>query len=176
MLPRSSFDPKDKLGPHADGIVGCASAKPADSVVKQVSQLSINQSTLGQAMASSQPTQMASVLSIQSSDQKGNQQPGRNKKKGKNNHKGGNRNENANNNEKNSRNAGGDKEAKRKVKFPCNLCKEDHLTYLCPHINESSRFLAQGPAVLTNPLHHNQNMKWRTHDQFGGDQDIKLST
>ena len=32
--PRSSFDPKVKPGPHADGIVGCTSAKPADSVVK----------------------------------------------------------------------------------------------------------------------------------------------
>ena len=71
--PRSSFNPKVKLGPHADGIVGCVSAKPTDSVAKQVSQLSINQSALGQAMTSSQPTQTASVLSVQSSDQKGNQ-------------------------------------------------------------------------------------------------------
>ena len=69
---RSSFDPKVKPGPHADGIVGCASAKPVDSVAKQVSQLSINQSTLGQAMVSSQPAQTMSVLSLQSSDQKGN--------------------------------------------------------------------------------------------------------
>ena len=37
--PRSSFDPKVKPGPHVDGIVGCASAKPTDSVEKQVSQL-----------------------------------------------------------------------------------------------------------------------------------------
>ena len=50
---------------------------------------------------------MVSVLSVQSSDQKGNQQPGWNKKKGKNNRKGGNRNENANNDDKNARNAGG---------------------------------------------------------------------
>ena len=64
----SSFDPKVKPGPHADGIVGCTSSKTADSVVKQVSQLSINQSTSGQATASSQPTQIASVLSVQSSD------------------------------------------------------------------------------------------------------------
>ena len=104
---RSRFDPKVKLGPHADSIVGCASAKPVDSVAKQVSQFSLNQSASGQAMASSQPAQTASVLSMQSSDQKGNQQPGRNKKKGKNNHKGGNRNENANTNDKNSRNARG---------------------------------------------------------------------
>ena len=50
---RSSFDPKIKPGPHVDGIVGCTSAKPVDSVVKQVSQLSINQSASGQATASS---------------------------------------------------------------------------------------------------------------------------
>ena len=47
--PSSNFNPKVKLGPHADGIVGCTSTKPVDSVVKQVSQLSINQSPLGQA-------------------------------------------------------------------------------------------------------------------------------
>ena len=74
-----------------------------------MSQLSINQSTSGQAMASSQPTQSTSVLSVQSSDQKGNQQPGRNRKKGKNNCKGGNKNENANYNDKNAHNVEGDK-------------------------------------------------------------------
>ena len=52
----SSFDPRVKPGPHDDGIVGFASAKLVDSVAKQVSQLSINQSDLGQATASSQPT------------------------------------------------------------------------------------------------------------------------
>ena len=70
--PHSSFDPKVKHGPHADGIVGSASKKPAGSVVKQVSQLSINQSTSGQATASSQPAQMVNVLAVQSSDHKGN--------------------------------------------------------------------------------------------------------
>ena len=70
--PCSSFDPKVKLGPHADGIVGCVSAKPVDSVAKQVVQLSINQSASRQATTSSQPTQMVNVLSVQSSDQKGN--------------------------------------------------------------------------------------------------------
>ena len=100
--PHSSFDPKVKPGPHTDGIVGCASVKPVDSVAKQVSHLSINQSTLGQAMDSSQPTQTVNVLAVQSSDQKGNQQPGWNRKKGKNNRKGGNKNENANSNDKNS--------------------------------------------------------------------------
>ena len=65
---RSSFDPKVKPWPHADGIVGSTSTKLAYSVVKQVSQLSINQSTSGQATTLSQPTQMESVLSMQSLD------------------------------------------------------------------------------------------------------------
>ena len=106
--PHSSFDPKVKRGPHADGIVGSASKKPTGSVVKQVSQLTINQYSLGQATASSLPSQAVNVLAVQSSDQKGNQQPGRNQKKGKNNNKkGGNKNENANNNDKNNKNAWG---------------------------------------------------------------------
>ena len=104
---QSSFDPKIKPGPHADGIVGSTSTKLADSVVKQVIQLSINQFASGQATNSSQPTQSTNVLSVQTSNSKGNQQPGRNKKKGKNNRKGGNKNENANYNDKNARNAGG---------------------------------------------------------------------
>ena len=36
--PRYNFDPKVKPRPHADGIVGCTSTKPADLVVKQVNQ------------------------------------------------------------------------------------------------------------------------------------------
>ena len=100
--PRSNFNPKVKPGPHADGIGGCTSTKPADSVVKKVSQLSINQSTQGQATDLSQPTQLANVLSMQSSNLRGNQKPGRNKKNRKNHRTGGNKNKNANNNDKNT--------------------------------------------------------------------------
>ena len=106
--------------------------------MKQVAQSPTNQSASGQATASSHPTQMVNVHAVQTSDQKGNQQPGRNRKKGKNNKKGGNKNENATNNDKNNKNAGGDKQNKRKVKFPCKLCKECHLTYLCPRMDEAS--------------------------------------
>ena len=107
--PCSSFDPKVKPGPHADGIVGCASKKPVGSVAKQVAQLSTNQSASGQATASSQPTQTVNVHALQASDQKGNQQPRWNRKKGKNNNnkKGGYKNENANNNDKKNKNVGG---------------------------------------------------------------------
>ena len=41
--PCSSFDPTFKPGPHVNGIVGCTSTKPVDSVVKKVIHLSINQ-------------------------------------------------------------------------------------------------------------------------------------
>ena len=85
------------------------------------------------------------------------------RKKEKNNHNGGNKNENDNNNDKNT-NVGGDKQSKRKVKFPFKLCKDDHLTHLCPCMEDASRFIEQGPAVLTNPLPNNQNMNLRTID------------
>jgi hypothetical protein len=44
------------------------------------------------------------------------------------------------------------------VKFSCKLCKDDHLTHLCPNIEESSRLLSQPLVVLTNPFPHNQHM------------------
>ena len=52
--PRSNFNPKIKPGPHVNGIVGSISTKPVDSVMKQVSQLSLNQYVSGQAIASPQ--------------------------------------------------------------------------------------------------------------------------
>ena len=39
-------------------------------------------------------------------------------------------------------------------------------------MEDASRFIAQGPVVLTNPLPHNKNMNSRTHDQSGEDQDL----
>ena len=50
------------------------------------------------------------------------------------------------------------------MKFPCKLCKDNHLTYLCPRMEDASRFIAQGPAVLMNSLPNNQNMNSRTID------------
>ena len=110
--------------------------------MKQLSQLSINQSMLGQAMDSSQPTQSMSVLSVQMSNLKGNRQRGRHKKKRKNNRKGGNKNENGNNNDKNMNNVGGDKNPKNKVNFTFKLCKDDHLTHLFPRMEDASNFIA----------------------------------
>ena len=50
---------------------------------------------------------------------------------------------------------------------------EDHLTHLCLHMEDASKFIAQDLAVLTNPLPNNQNMNSRTidpHCALGGDQ------
>ena len=50
-------------------------------------------------------------------------------------------NENDNNDKKNN-NIGGDKKPKRKFKFPCNICGDDHLTHLCPRIEYALNFIA----------------------------------
>ena len=42
-------------------------------------------------------------------------------------------------------------------------------------MEDASRFIAQGPTVITNPLPHNQNMNSRTidpHYASGGDQNL----
>ena len=57
-----------------------------------------------------------------------------------------------------------DKQSKHKVKFPCKLCKDDHLTHLCPRMEDASNFIAHSPTVLTDPLLQNQNMNLRTVD------------
>jgi hypothetical protein len=79
-----------------------------------------------------------------------------------NNCKGGNNNnkkaKDGNSNDKLNNNVVEGKKEKRKVKFPYKICKYDHLTHLCPKIEEASRLIMQPPAVLTNPFPHNQNM------------------
>jgi hypothetical protein len=96
-----------------------------------------------------------------SANPNGNQQPGGTKKKGRNNRKGGkngNKPKDNNNNEKTGSNAGEGKRERCKVKFPCKLCIDDHLTHLCPKLAEDARLLAQSHVVLTNPFPHNQHL------------------
>jgi hypothetical protein len=111
---------------------------------------------------SSNPTQSTDVHFVQSSaNPNGNQQPGGNKKKGCNNRKGGkngNKPKDNNNNEKMGNNVGEGKRERRKVKFPCKLCTDDHLTHLCPKLAEAVRILSQSPSMLTNPFPHNQHL------------------
>ena len=44
------------------------------------------------------------------------------------------------------------------MKFPCNLCTDDHLTHLFPKLEEDARLLSQPCVVLINPFLHNQHM------------------
>jgi hypothetical protein len=46
----------------------------------------------------------------------------------------------------------------RKVKFPFKLCKYDHLTHLCPKMEEGLRLIAHQTIVLNKLFPHNQNM------------------
>jgi hypothetical protein len=45
------------------------------------------------------------------------------------------------------------------VRYPCNLCTEDHPTHLCPQLAEAQKFVTQKqPVVLTNPFQHGKNL------------------
>jgi hypothetical protein len=64
--PRSILDKtRQRVGPHADDIVGSAQTKPAEQLKKQLQQLSIQHSTTSQATAlAAPPTQTSEVHSI----------------------------------------------------------------------------------------------------------------
>ena len=48
------------------------------------------------------------------------------------------------------------KKGKKKLKFPCLACKEDHFTKECLHLADVQKYVEQSknptPAVLTNPF------------------------
>jgi len=146
--PRSNYDPRQNLGPHVVGIVGSTNVKSADSVTSHLKDLSLNQSVGGPYLfVSSTPTQWADAHSVQSSTNlNGNQQSRGNKKKGRdNNHRGGKNNnkpKDNGNNEKLDNNVGEGTKERRKVKFPCKICTDDHLNHLCPKLAEAARLIS----------------------------------
>jgi hypothetical protein len=160
---KSNYDPRQNIGPHADGIVGSANVKSTDSVTSHLKELSLNQFVGGPTSSvSSNPTQSTDVHFMQSSTSpNGNQQPDKNKKKGRNNNRKGGKNnkpKDNGNNEKMNNNVGEGKKERRKVNFPCKLCTNYHLTHLCPKLAEAARLLSLPPIVLMNPFPHNQHM------------------
>jgi hypothetical protein len=65
----------------------------------------------------------------------------------------------------------------RKVRYPCNLCTEDHPTHLCPRLAEAQKFVTQQqPAVLTNPFQHGQNLTQASASTEGGSQEPSPSS
>jgi hypothetical protein len=93
---------------------------------------------------------MSEVHSVQMMNPKENQQSeGKRKSKGK----------KGKGDKKVANNVGEGKNEKKKVKFPCKLCVDDHLTHQCPRLEEAHNILAQQqPVVLTNPFPQGKNM------------------
>ena len=99
---------------------------------------------------SSKSTQLVDVHSVQSStNPNGNQQLGGNKNKGCGNNRRGRKNNNKpkekDNNDKSNNNVGEGKKERQKVKFPCKLCIDDHLTHLFPKISKLRGFYLYYP-------------------------------
>jgi hypothetical protein len=149
--PRSILDKtRQRAGPHADGIVGSTQTKPAEQLTKQLQQLSIQNSAASQTnVSAAPPTQMSEVHSVQTTNPKANQQPDGKKKQRK----------KSKGDKKPNDKAGEGTTEKRKARYPCNLCAEDHPTHLCPRLAEAQKFVTQHQqAVLTNPFQHGQNL------------------
>jgi hypothetical protein len=152
--PQSILDKtRQRVGPHADGIVGSAQTKPTEKLTKQLQQLSIQHSAANQTNAlASPPTQTSEVHSVQSTNPKATQQP-----EGK---------------EKPTDNAGEGTTEKRKARYPCNLCVEDHPTHLCPRLAEARKFVTQQQQfMLTNPFQHGKNLTQASTSAEGGNQE-----
>jgi ribosomal protein L44E len=107
------------------------------------------------------PTKTSKVHTVQSTNPKATQQlEGKKKqrKKGK-------------GDKKSNYNDGEDNTEKLKVRYPCNLCMEDHPTDLCPWLVEAQKFVTQQQSVvLTNPFQHGKNLTQASTSTEGGSQ------
>jgi hypothetical protein len=161
--PHSILDKtRQRVGSHANGIVGLAQTKPIEKLTKQLQKFSIQHTTANQTtVLDAPPTQMSDVHTVKSKNPKATQQPEGKKKQ----HKKGK------GDKKPTNNAGGGTTEKRKVRYPCNLCAEDHLTHQCPQLAEAQKFVTQQQlAVLTNPFQHGQNLTQASTSVEGGSQ------
>jgi hypothetical protein len=162
--PRSILDKtRQRAGPHVDGIVGSSKTKSAEQLTKQLQQLSIQHLAASQATAlAAPPTQMSDVHSMQTTNPKATQQP-EGKKKQRKKGKG---------DKKPTNNDGDETMEKRKARYSCNLCAEDHPTHLCPRLPEAQTFVTQQQqVVLTNPFQHGKNLTQASTSAKGGSQE-----
>ena len=107
-------------------------------------------------------TKTSKVHIVQSTNPKATQQPKGKKKQWK----------KCKGDKKPTDNAGGDNTEKWKVRYPCNLCAEDHPTHLCPRLAEAQNFVTQQQqAVLTNPFQHGKNLTQPSPSVEGGSQE-----
>jgi hypothetical protein len=129
-------------------------------LTKQLQQLSIQHSAASQTTAlAAPPTQTSEVHSVQTTNPKANQQP-EGKKKQRKKSKG---------DKKPNDNAGEGTTERKRERYPCNLCAEDHPTHICPRLAEAQKFVTQQQqAVLTNPFQHGQNLTQASASTEGG--------
>jgi hypothetical protein len=112
------------------------------------------------------PTQTSEVHTVHSTNPKDTQHP-EGKKKQRKKGKG---------DKKTNDNAGADNTEKWKVRYPCNLCMEDHPTHLCPRLAEAKNFFTQQQQeMLTNPFQDGKNLTQASASTEGGSQENYLS-
>jgi len=155
---RSTLDLENpKSNPHVDGIVGFSQKKSTGLATSQMKKLVIQQLIVSPSFGSTTPaTRSSDIHLVKTKTLKVPEQPKENKKvKGD---KGG-----GGNNKKSNKNDEGAKDEKRKVKFPCKLCNDDHLSHQFLQMEESQRLIKlnqqQQPIVLKNPFPQVQNLQ-----------------
>ena len=140
--------PPQKLGAHADDLVGMVSGMVTQSPRGKTSQ---------PTMATTTPNHLTPLPSAKVNSMHTSQKPsGKNKKNKKKTSSSKEQSDHQNNpNQKNT--AKNDKGNEKPMKFPCKICVKDHLTYKFPRLQECTDFIAnkdsgKTPAILHNPF------------------------
>jgi hypothetical protein len=119
---------RQRSRPHDDGIIGSGQTKLANPLSNQSQQFSIQQTVASQTTGSdAPPTQKSDVHNVKTTNPKATQQPDKKKKQWK----------KGKGDKKPIDNVGKGDNEKNKSKYPCNLCKEDHLTHQFPQLAEA---------------------------------------
>jgi len=130
----SNDQPRTTLGPHANGMIGSIFATSVIQVARQLSQLALIDKHVASssAITSSVPVPSTDVKMVQTS------KPSRCKNENQRWKESSGEQEEATPKETPS---GKNKKGKKKLKFPCLACKEDHFTKDCLHLADVQKFV-----------------------------------
>ena len=152
IIPQASCPSNDKSrstpGPHADGIIGFVSTSNVNQVVGQLGQLDIidNPASTASTTTSTTYAQSTDVNFVQTSKTSRRKKCNQHKKNAP------TEQSEANAKEPNT----GNNKGKKKLKFPCLACKEDHFTRDCPCLVNVQKYVEQSknptPTMLMNPF------------------------
>ena len=143
-------------------MVGFVSSTTTTQLVGQLCQLALSDNPTQAALATTTtnaPTPSLEVNSVQTTN---SSQPSSNKKKNNNCNKKKNSSTKQTDQTNSASNVGGNK-GRRKFKYPCMVCQEDHMTKDCPRLLDIQNYIKQEKpssqlAVLTNPFPTPQQM------------------